>query len=102
MKRNALRKIDQQIDMAPSHSNQLSDIMFCNELKLANINTPSNRIQRSMDVIEVGNQNIYSSESNFDCINMGGNTGSVVLHQVRDQILSDPGLISGGNTYTLG
>ena len=78
--------INSQTDMAPSHSSQLSDSVFCYELNLSSINPPSNKMQRLMDVIEIEDQNAYGPESNFDCINVGGNMRSFVLHQVRDQI----------------
>ena len=83
--------------MAPPHSSQISNSVFRNELNLFSINPPSNRMQRSMDVVEVENQNMYGSESNVDCINTGGNVQSLPLHQVRDQLLHDPKLIFGGN-----
>ena len=62
--------------MAPSHSSRLSDSIFCNELNLSSINPPSNRIQRSIDVVEIEHQNVYGPESSSDCINVRGNVRS--------------------------
>ena len=56
-------------------------------------------MQRTMKVVEIEDQNLYGSESNFDCISAGGNVRPFALHQVRAQILPDPGLISGDNTF---
>ena len=83
--------------MAPPHLSQISNSVFRNELNFSSINPPSNRMQRSMDVIEVENQNLYGSESNVDCIYTGGNVQWLAFHQVRDQILLDPELFFGGN-----
>ena len=73
MKQRLLRGTDPQIDMAISHSSWVSDIVFHNKLNLSSINPPSNRVQRSIDVIEIEDQNVYGSESNFDRTNVGGN-----------------------------
>ena len=64
-----MRRINPQIDMASPHWSQISDSVIQNELNLSSINPISNRMQRSMDVIEIQNQNMYGSESNFDCTN---------------------------------
>ena len=53
-----------------------------------------------MEVVEIEDQNLYGYESNFDCISAWGNLRLFALHQVRYQILPDPGLISGGNTFS--
>ena len=52
-----------------------------------------------MDVIEVEDQNMYGPESNFEYINEGGNMRQFALPLVRDQILTDPKLNFGANTF---
>ena len=54
-----MRRINPQIDMASPHWSQISDSVIQNELNLSSINPISNRMQRSMDVIEIENQNVY-------------------------------------------
>ena len=50
-----------------------------------------------LDVIMIVYQNLQGPESNIDCINEGGNVILFALHQVRDQILPDLGLIPDRN-----
>ena len=98
IQRSALRGVDPQIDMAPSLSCQTLDSIFCKKLNLSTINPLSIRMLRTLEVVEIEDQNLHGSESNIDCINVGGNVRPFALHQVRDQILPDSGLTSGGNT----
>ena len=71
---------DPQIDMAPSLPNQNLDSVFRNELNLSTINPPSNRMQRTLEVIDIEDQNLCGSQSNIDCITVGGNVRPVALH----------------------
>ena len=82
----------------PSPPNPNSDSVFRNLLNLSTIDPPSDRMQRTLEVIEIEDQNIYGSQSNADYITIGGNLRPSVLHQVRDKTLPGPGLISGCNT----
>ena len=42
---------------------------------------------------------MYGSDSNIDYISLRGNVRPFALYQVRDKILPDSRLISGGNTF---
>ena len=44
-------------------------------------------MQRTLEVIDIEDQNLCGSQSNIDCITVGGNVRPVALHQVRDQTL---------------
>ena len=96
---NALKGVDLQIDLAPFHPNRNLDSVICKELKLSTIDPPNNRMQRTLKVIEIEDQNLCGSQSNTDCITVERNLRLVVLHQVRDQTLSGPILILGRNTF---
>ena len=52
-------------------------------------------MQRTLEIIEIEDQNLYVSQSNVDHITIGGISRPTVLHQVRDQTLPGPGLILG-------
>ena len=75
------------------------DNVFHDELDLSTIDNPTNRMQRTSEVIEIGDQNLYGPKSNTVSIAIGGNPRPNVLHQVRDQILPDPELISECNAF---
>ena len=85
IRRNALKGIDPRIDLVPSPPNRNSECVFSNELNLSTIDPPSNRMQRTLEVIEIEDQNFYGSQSNTDCITIGGNSKPSVLHQVKAQ-----------------
>ena len=53
-----LELLDPQTDLAPSPPNCNSDSVFQNELDLSTIDPPSNRKQRSLEIIEIENQNL--------------------------------------------
>ena len=72
IRRNALKGIDPQIDLAPSLPNRNSDSVFCNELNISTIDPPSKRMQKTLEVIEIEDQNLCGSQSNADCITVGG------------------------------
>ena len=70
MRQNALIGIDLQISLAPSHPNPNSDSVFRNEMNMSTIDPPSNRMQRTLEIIEIDDQNLYGSQSNS--ITIGG------------------------------
>ena len=63
IRQNLLKGIDQQTGLAPFPQNCNSDSVFLNELNLSSIDPPSNRMQRSLEIIEIENQNLYGSQS---------------------------------------
>ena len=77
IKQSELKGADPQIDMATSPSSQTLNSVFCNELNLSTTNPPPNRIQITLDVVEIEDQNLHGPESNIDCINMGGKCETV-------------------------
>ena len=85
-----MKVIDPRIDLEPSPSNHNSHCVFRNEFNLSTIDPPSNRMQRTLAVIEIEDQNLYGSQSDTDRITIGGNSRPSVLHQVRDQTLPGP------------
>ena len=62
---STLRGIDPQIDMAPFLPNQNLDSVFRNELNLSTINPPFSRMQRTLEIIEIEDQNLHGSQSNL-------------------------------------
>ena len=58
IRRNALKGIDPRIDLVPSPPNRNSECVFSNELNLSTIDPPSNRMQRTLEVIEIEDQNL--------------------------------------------
>ena len=90
IRRNVMKGIDPQNDLAPSLPNHNLDSVFCNELNLSTIDPPNNRMQRTLENIEVENQNLYGSQPSVNRINIGGLSRPSVLQQVRDQ--TSPGL----------
>ena len=85
-----MKGIYPQSDLAPSPPNRNSDSVFCNELNLSAIDPPNNRMQRTLESIEIEDQNLYGSQSNVDRITIGGISRPSVLHQVRDKTLPGP------------
>ena len=72
IRRNVMKGIDPQNDLAPSLPNHNLDSVFCNELNLSTIDPPNNRMQRTLENIEVENQNLYGSQPSVNRINIIG------------------------------
>ena len=80
-----MKGINPQNDLEPSPPNHNLKSVFCNELNLSTIDPPNNRMQRTLENIEVENQNLYGSQPSVNRINIGGLSRPSVLQQVRDQ-----------------
>ena len=65
---NMVKGIDLQIDLARFSPNGNSDSVLNSELNLSTIDPPSNRMQRTLEIIEIEDQNLYGSQSNIDRI----------------------------------
>ena len=94
-----MKGIDTHNDLVPLPPNPNWDSVFHDVLDLSTIDPPNNRMQRTLEIIEIEDQNLYSPQSNVDCINLGGISRPSVLHQVRDQTSPGQKLISGCNTF---
>ena len=94
-----MKGIDPQNDLSPSTPNRNLNSVFCNELNLSTIDPPNNRMQRTLENIEVENQNLYGSQPSVNRITIGGLSRPSVLQQVRDQTSPGPGLTLGCNTF---
>ena len=53
-----MKGTDPRIDLVPSPPNRSSDCVFHNELNLTIIDPPCNRMQRTLEVIEIEDQNL--------------------------------------------
>ena len=98
IRRNEMKGIDPQNDLAPSPPNPNLNRVYQDELNLSTIYPPNNRMQRTVENIQVENQNLYASQSDVNSIVIGGVLRPSVLHQVRDQTLPGPGLALDCNT----
>ena len=72
IRRNAMKGINPQNDLAPSPPNRNQNRVFRDELDLSTIEPPNNRMQRTVENIQVENQNLYGSQSNVNSIVIGG------------------------------
>ena len=84
IKRNGLKGVDSQIDIAILPSDLNLDSSFHHELNLSSIDPPSNRMQTIHGIVEIQNQNLYGSESNIDCLYKGGNVRLIGIPQSRN------------------
>ena len=66
---------------------------------MSTIDPPIKRMQRTLEIIEIEDQNLYGFLSNIDRFTIGGISRPSVLDQVRDLTLPGHGLISGCNTF---
>ena len=96
---NAMKGIDPQSDLVPSPSNRNLNSVFSDKLNLSTIDLPNNRMQRTLENIEVENQNLNGSQSNVNCIDIGEFSRPSVLQQVWDQNSPGPGLTLNCNTF---
>ena len=94
IRQNAMKGIDPQKDLVPSPLNRNLDSVFRNELDLSTIDPSNNRMQRTLEIIEIEDQNLYGPQSNVDRITLGGISNTSVLHQVRDQASTGSELIT--------
>ena len=66
IRQNGMKWIDSQNDLAPSPPNLNLDSVFCNVLNLSTIDPPNYRIQRTLEIIEIDDQNVCGVQSNVD------------------------------------
>ena len=90
IRRNLMKGIDPQNDLAPSPPNCNLNRVFCDKLNLSTIDPPINRMQRTLENIQVENQNLYGSQPNVNRIAIGGFSRPRVFQQARDQTLPGP------------
>ena len=93
-----MKGINPQNDLVPSPPNLNQNRVFRDELNSSTIEPPNNRMQRTVENIQVENQNLYGSQSNVNSIVIGKISIPSVLQQVRDQTLPGPGLALVWNT----
>ena len=65
-----MKVIDPQNDLAPSPLNRNLDSFFRNKLNLSTIDPPNNRMQWTLENIEIEDQNVYGPQSNIDPITL--------------------------------
>ena len=66
-----MKGINPQSDLGPSPSNCNMNSVFSDELNLSIIDSPNNKMQRTLENIEVENQNLYGSQSNVNPVDIG-------------------------------
>ena len=91
IKRNGLKGVDSQIDIAILRANLNLDCSFHYELNLSKIDPITNRMQMTPNIVKIWDQNLCDPDSNIQCIFEGGNMRSFALPQGRYQILPRPG-----------